>query len=105
MPMLYHEEPIWRDGVRVGRTTSGMYGHTLGGCVGLGYVESDEGIDRAFLTQGLWEIEVAGERGGAEVARAQRVWQFHKQNVRISIARALRRNQQIQSTKKNEQTN
>ena len=68
--MLYHEEPIWRDGVRVGRTTSGMYGHTLGGCVGLGYVESDEVIDRAFLAQGLWEIEVAGERVGAKASFA-----------------------------------
>ena len=32
-PLLYHEEPIWRDGQLVGRTTSGMYGHTLGGSV------------------------------------------------------------------------
>ncbi|HCX86682.1 MAG TPA: FAD-dependent oxidoreductase [Gammaproteobacteria bacterium] len=65
MSMLYHEEPIWRDGVRVGRTTSGMYGHSLGGCVGLGYVESGEAIDRAFVSEGKWEIEVAGERLGA----------------------------------------
>jgi len=63
--MLYHEEPIWRDGVRIGRTTSGMYGHTLGGCVGLGYVECDEAIDRAFVSQGNWEIEIAGERVSA----------------------------------------
>ena len=80
MPMLYHEEPIWRDGVRVGRTTSGMYGHSLGGCVGLGYVESDEAIDRAFISEGKWEIEVAGERFGATASlspmydpRAERV--------------------------------
>ena len=39
MPLLYHDEPIWRDGKRVGRITSGMYGHTLGGAVGLGYVD------------------------------------------------------------------
>ena len=63
--MLYHEEPIWRDGARIGRTTSGMYGHTLGGCVGLGYVECDEAIDRAFVSQGNWEIEIAGERVSA----------------------------------------
>ena len=80
MSMLYHEEPIWRDGVRVGRTTSGMYGHSLGGCVGLGYVESDEAIDRAFVSEGKWEIEVAGERLGAAASlspmydpRAERV--------------------------------
>lgn len=63
--MLYHEEPIWRDGVRMGRTTSGMYGHTLGGCVGLGYVECDEVIDRAFVSEGNWEIEIAGKRVSA----------------------------------------
>ncbi|HCK76762.1 MAG TPA: hypothetical protein DHW07_06420, partial [Gammaproteobacteria bacterium] len=54
-----------RDGIRVGRTTSGMYGHTLGGCVGLGYVESEEVIDRAFVSEGDWEIEVAGRRVSA----------------------------------------
>ena len=37
-PMLYHNEPIYRDGERVGFVTSGMYGHTLGGAVALGYV-------------------------------------------------------------------
>ena len=29
-PLLYHNEPIYRDGERVGFVTSGMYGHTLG---------------------------------------------------------------------------
>ena len=40
-------------------------GHSLGGCVGLGYVESDEAIDRAFILEAKWEIEVAGKRLGA----------------------------------------
>ncbi|MEK9785667.1 MAG: FAD-dependent oxidoreductase [Gammaproteobacteria bacterium] len=66
--MLYHEEPIWRDGKRVGRTTSGMYGHTLGGCVGLGYVEHAEGVDRQFINEGSWEIEIAGERIAAKAS-------------------------------------
>ena len=66
--MLYHEEPIWRDGKRVGRTTSGMYGHTLGGCVGLGYVERAEGVDRQFINEGSWEIEIAGERIAAKAS-------------------------------------
>ena len=63
--MLYHEEPIWRDGVRMGRTDAGMDGHTLGGCVGLGEVECDEVIDRAFVSEGNWEIEIAGKRVSA----------------------------------------
>ena len=64
-PMLYHEEPIWRDGVRVGRTTSGMYGHTLGGSVGLGYVEHSGGVDQEFIAAGNFELEVAGKRFAA----------------------------------------
>lgn len=64
-PMLYHEEPIWREGVRVGRTTSGMYGHTLGGSVGLGYVEHPEGVDHEFMASGNFELEVAGKRFAA----------------------------------------
>jgi len=61
-PLLYHDEPLWRDGVLVGRTTSGMYGHTLGSAVGLGYVSCDEGVTRDWIETGRWEIEVAGER-------------------------------------------
>ena len=60
--MLYHEEPIWCDGKRIGSTTSGMYGHSLGGCVGLGYIETDEPINQGFIDGSAWEIEVAGER-------------------------------------------
>ena len=45
-----------------------MYGHTLGGCVGLGYVENDEVIDSAFVSEGVWEIEVAGERISARAS-------------------------------------
>ncbi len=37
-PLLFHNEPILRDGVIVGHLSSGNYGHALGGAVGLGYV-------------------------------------------------------------------
>ena len=37
-PLLFHNEAIVRDGDIVGTVTSGNYGHTLGGAVGLGYV-------------------------------------------------------------------
>ena len=42
--ILYHHEPILRDGSVVGHLTSGNYGHTLGGSVGLGYVRADEAV-------------------------------------------------------------
>ncbi len=60
--MLYHHEPIVLNGECVGYLTSGNYGHTLGGSVGLGYVKHKEAIDAGFLDSGDWAIEVAGER-------------------------------------------
>ena len=61
--MLYHNEPIWRDGELVGRTTSAMFGHTIGRPVAFGYIE-DKGriVEPEFLRTGSYEIEVAGER-------------------------------------------
>ncbi|MBT4490981.1 MAG: FAD-dependent oxidoreductase, partial [Rhodospirillaceae bacterium] len=41
--LLYHNEPIWRDGVIVGYLRSGNYGHTLGAAIGLGYVRDPAG--------------------------------------------------------------
>ncbi|MDH3380397.1 MAG: FAD-dependent oxidoreductase, partial [Gammaproteobacteria bacterium] len=67
-PMLYHEEPIWRDGVRVGRTTSAMYGHTLGASVALGYVENDEAASADYINAGSYEIEVGGDRFSARAS-------------------------------------
>jgi 4-methylaminobutanoate oxidase (formaldehyde-forming) len=60
--MLYHHEPILRDGVIVGHLTSGNYGHSLGGSVGLGYVEVEEEITREYLDSGKFAIDVAGEQ-------------------------------------------
>ncbi len=64
-PLLYGNEPIWRDGVICGSITSAMYGHTLGRAVGLGYVEDMDGggmVDGEFVAAGSYEIEVAGNR-------------------------------------------
>ena len=58
--MLYHHEPILRDGVIVGHLTSGDYGHTLGGAVGLGYIEVEEEITRDYIDSGHFEIDVGG---------------------------------------------
>ena len=61
-PLLYHDEPVWRDGALVGRITSGAYGHTLGRAVGLGFVEHPDGVTDAFVATGRWEVEIACER-------------------------------------------
>ena len=67
--LLYHNEPIWRDGVIVGRITSGMFGHTLGQSLGMGYVSNPDGLaDRDFILDGEYAIEVAGECVAAKVS-------------------------------------
>ena len=37
--LLVHDEALLRDGVEVGRLTSGAYGHTLGRAVGIAIVD------------------------------------------------------------------
>lgn len=66
--LLYHFEPIYRDGVIAGYVTSGMYGHTLGGAIGLGYVKHAGGVDADYVKSGRYEIEVAGVRVPARVS-------------------------------------
>ena len=62
-PLLYHNEPIWRDGRLVGKTTSGMFGHTIGAALALGYLENHAApVTAEWVAAGRYEIEVAGER-------------------------------------------
>lgn len=68
VPLIYHNEPIWRDGELVGHITSGAYGHTLGGAVGLGYVSLEPGVSDEAALSGQFEVEVACERVPAEVS-------------------------------------
>ncbi len=60
--LLYHNEPICRDGEIVGYITSGMFGHTIGTAIGLGYVNHEDGVSADFVSAGNYELEVAGER-------------------------------------------
>ena len=66
--MLYHNEPIYRDGIIVGNIESGIYGHTLGAAIGLGYVKNEEGVDADFVKSGTYELEVAGQRIAASAS-------------------------------------
>ena len=66
-PLLYHHEPILRDGEIVGYLSSGNYGHTLGGAIGLGYVPC-RGEKPAEVLASNYEIEIAGTRVQAEAS-------------------------------------
>jgi len=61
-PMLWGSEPIYRNGQPVGYTTSGSYGHTVGGAVAMGYVNNSAGVNSDFIRSGRFEINVSGER-------------------------------------------
>ncbi len=60
--LLYHDEPILRDGELVGRTSSGMWSYTEDRCLAMGYLNHPGGVTRDWLDAGAFEIEVAGER-------------------------------------------
>lgn len=68
-PLLFHNEPILRDGVIVGYLTSGNYGHALCGAVGLGYVPCRHAGEtvKEMLTS-TYQIDVAGRMVGAEAS-------------------------------------
>jgi 4-methylaminobutanoate oxidase (formaldehyde-forming) len=66
-PLLYHNEPLLRDGEVVGYLSSGAYGHTLGGAIGMGYVPS-EGESAAEVLASSYEIDVMGTRVQAEAS-------------------------------------
>jgi 4-methylaminobutanoate oxidase (formaldehyde-forming) len=66
-PLLYHNEPVIRDGKIVGYLSSGNYGHHLGAAVGLGYVPCS-GETALDLLASTYEIDVAGTRVAAEAS-------------------------------------
>ncbi|MFV1440075.1 MULTISPECIES: GcvT family protein [unclassified Phaeobacter] len=66
-PLLFHNEPIIRDGKYVGYLSSGNYGHTLGAAIGMGYVPC-EGESAADVLGSVYEIDVCGVKVKAEAS-------------------------------------
>ncbi len=62
LPLCYQEEPIYADGIIVGRVTSGMFGHTVGATIAMGYVVHEQGVTKEWLDDTIFEIEVECER-------------------------------------------
>lgn len=66
-PLLYHNEPVLRDGEVVGYLSSGGYGHHLGAAIGMGYVPcAQPGEKVADMLASTYEIDVMGTRVKAE---------------------------------------
>ena len=66
-PLLYHNEPIMRNGEIVGYLASGAYGHSLGAAMGLGYVPC-AGETAAEVLASEYHIDVAGTLVKAEAS-------------------------------------
>src|SRR5437764_5489046 len=67
--LLYHNEPIWRNGELVGAISSGAFGHTLGRSLGLGYVANGGApVSAEWITAGEYQVEIASERIPARVS-------------------------------------
>lgn len=69
-PLLFHNEPILRDGRIVGHLSSGNYGHTLGGAIGLGYVPVMDGERADAMLGSDYSIDVAGKIVAADISLA-----------------------------------
>ncbi len=58
----YHDDPIFRDDIYVGRTTGGMWSHVEDRCLTMAYVGNSEGVTQRWLDEGEWEIEIGTRR-------------------------------------------
>eukprot|EP01063_Lacrimia_lanifica_P018368 TRINITY_DN25299_c0_g1_i1.p1 TRINITY_DN25299_c0_g1~~TRINITY_DN25299_c0_g1_i1.p1 ORF type:complete len:860 (+),score=224.94 TRINITY_DN25299_c0_g1_i1:55-2580(+) len=70
-PFLFHGEVVWRDGKVVGDVRAGSYGHTLGGAVGLAFVEPvdpKQKVTKQWLETGTWELEIGARKYPARVS-------------------------------------
>lgn len=68
--LMYHEEPILRDGQIVGSITSGAWGHRVNLSLGMGYVSNPAGVSKEWLESGRWQVEIAGTHHAARVQLA-----------------------------------
>lgn len=66
-PLLYHNEPILMDGRFVGYLSSGMYGHSVGAAIGMGYVAMSN-LTRDRISEASFKIEIAKQRFSAQAS-------------------------------------
>ena len=83
--LTYHDEPLYRSGVVVGRTSSSMWSVTQDRCCAMGYVEhpGGEAVTTAWLEDGTWETNIGGRR--VPVSASIRSW-YDPRNRRPHLA-------------------
>ncbi|MCP5156260.1 MAG: GcvT family protein [Ectothiorhodospiraceae bacterium] len=65
--VLLGRETVLRDGRFAGYLSSGGYGYTHGGPIGMGYVRNPDGVTDDYLRSGRYELVVATERVAARL--------------------------------------
>lgn len=67
--VMLHNEPILRNGIMIGETTSAAYGHALRKDLAFGYIENHDGIaDDEFVLNAKYQIDIGGTLVDAEVS-------------------------------------
>ena len=61
-PYLAHNEPIWKGDDLVGHVTSGGWGYRVGKMLGLASLHREDGVSKAWLEEGDFEVQIAGKR-------------------------------------------
>lgn len=80
-PLMFGTEPVWRNGSLVGYLRSAGFGHTLRCGVGMGYLQCEDGVSATWLSDGNFEIEIAGERYAA-VASLRAFYDLNRTRVK-----------------------
>ncbi len=80
--LTYHDEPIYRDGVGVGRISSSMWSATQNRCCAMGYVSHDDAVTKEWLDAGSWEVNIGGRH--VPVSTSIRSW-YDPRNERVHL--------------------
>ena len=58
--IVYHDDPILRNGDLVGRTSSAMWSYVEDRCLAMGYLSNPDGVSADWLADGDFELNVGG---------------------------------------------
>lgn len=65
--LIYHDEPIYRNGELVSENTHGAYSHVMVCSLGMCYLKNPNGITDEWIKEGTYEIEVEDQRVPIEI--------------------------------------
>ena len=82
--LVYHDEPIYRDGALVGRVSSGMWSYTEDRCLAMGYLTNHEGdgVVADWLDSGTFDVQVGLDR--VPLSTSLRSW-YDPRNERVRM--------------------